>query len=277
MMRPFIIPVVLLMLSPYRTIAALPSSPLEPVYHALFTQRNDLAWQHLIGSWSKLNSLALHTAWRQALDAVISGQCGNDLPITSPAWVDHPSLEIIQRDIPLNRIYRVQLSGNSPRRNLQFSLSMPNGKVILEGTEADYDASGQFRLASQDQERALPAGSYVLTIRSGGDLWQQALALQGWGNLDWIQRKGDKVYIQPPVIPSACPNAWLEQALLSRNKNYEQIAWLKSTILQPQPWSDHGGTVDLWGRISVIRIEARGGLTLRLEHRLAGPLLTLQK
>src|SRR5476649_153318 len=168
--------------------AALPVTPLEPVYHALFSQRTDQAWQQLINLWPQMTSTTQRTAWRQALDAVVSGQCGNDLPVTAPAWLDHPTLALVQRDIPLNRIYRVQLSGNSPRHDFQVSLTLPNGKDVMKAAETEYDPDGQFSLNSQDLGEALPAGVYHLTVRSGNDVWQQSLALQGSGGLDWIQR-----------------------------------------------------------------------------------------
>lgn len=87
--------------------AALPATPFEPVYHALFSQHNDLAWQQLIILWPQLSSTTQRTMWWQALEGVISAQCGNDLPIAVPKWLVHPLLTLIQRDTPLNLIYRV--------------------------------------------------------------------------------------------------------------------------------------------------------------------------
>ncbi len=255
--------------------ATLPSTPLEPVYHALFSQRNDLAWQQLLNLWPQLTSSTQRTAWQQALDAVISGQCGNDLPVTAPAWLDHPTLVLVQRDIPLNRIYRVQLSGNSPRHDFQVSLTLPNGKDVMKAAETEYDPDGQFSLNSQDLGEALPAGVYHLTVRSGNDVWQQSLALQGSGGLDWIQRQGQKIHLQPPVTARACPSPWLEQTLLRRS-DYKQVWWHKSDTLQRLAWPPRDDAAELWANVSVIRVEARGGLTLRMEHRLAGPMLTLQ-
>ena len=101
---------------------------------------------------------------------------------------------------------------------------------------------------------------------------------QGWrrsGGLNWLQRQGQKIILQPARVPAACPPVWLEQTLLRRS-DFQQIWWQRSDNLQPKPWPQRADADAIWANMSVIRVEARGGLTLRLEHRLAGPLLTLQ-
>lgn len=257
--------------------SALPVTPLEPVYHALFSQRNDQAWQQLMNLWPQMTSNVQRTAWRQALDAVISVQCGNDLPVAVPAWLDQPTLALVQRDIPLNRIYRVQLSGKSPRRDLHVSLTLPDGEEVLKDIAAEYDDDdGTFRLESEERGLPLPAGVYRLTVRSGSDVWQQALALQGSGALNWVQRQGAQIHLQRPTTAVACPSPWLEQSLLRRS-DYQQVWWQRDDNLRLQPWPLRADAEALWANMSMIRVEARGGLTLRLEHRLAGPLLTLQQ
>jgi len=265
----------LLLISVSGRAVILPSTPLEPVYNALFSQQNSLAWQQLINLWPQMTSATQRGAWQQALEAVISGQCGNDLPVPVPGWLDHPTLVLVQRDIPLNRIYRVQLSGNSPRHDVQVSLTLPDGKEIMNGAETEYGTDGQFRLESQDIGEALPAGVYHLTVRSGNDVWQQPLALQGSGGLNWIRRQGQQIHLQPPVTAPACPAPWLEQTLLKRS-DYTQVWWQKNDHLHLQPWPPRNDAAELWANVSVVRVEARSRLTLRIEHRLAGPLLTLQ-
>lgn len=275
-MKPKILTALLLtlaMISPAKS--ALPATPLEPVYHALFSQQDGQAWQQLINLWPQMSSAAQRDAWRQALDAVVSRQCGNDLPIAAPAWLDHPTLVLIQRDIPLNRIYRVQFSGKGLRRDLHISLTLPNGEELMNEANAEYDPDQQFRLDSQERGEPFPAGIYHLTVRSGGDVWQQTLALQGSGGLNWLQRQGQKIILQPPTVPAACPPVWLEQTLLRRS-DFQQIWWQRSDNLQLKPWPQRADADAIWANMSVIRVEARGGLTLRLEYRLAGPLLTLQ-
>jgi Protein of unknown function (DUF2861) len=275
MMRPRLLSGLLWMALGGQTSAALPVTPLEPVYHALFSQQNALAWQQLINAWPELNSTTQRLAWQQALNAVISSQCGNDLPIGTPVWLDRPTLVITQRDTPLNRIYRIQLLGGSPHRNLQISLTTPDGKDLMQGATAEYYAQGQFQLESQELSEPLPMGVYRLTLRAGSDVWQQSLALQGVRSLNWIQRQGHNISLQPPDMPRACPAPWLEQALL-KGSDYQQIWSQKSDKLQIQPWPPRNDVAELWGIAAVDREEARGGLTLRFEHRLAGPLLTLQ-
>ncbi|MDX6022235.1 DUF2861 family protein [Scandinavium sp. V105_16] len=275
MRRSLLLPGLVWMMLVNQTAAALPVTPLEPVYHALFSQQTALAWQQLIAVWPQLNSNAQRRAWQEALNAVISAQCGNDIPVKTPAWLDSPTLVLIQRDIPLNRIYRIQLVGGSPARNLQISLIAPNGKDLMLGATAEYYAHDQFQLESQELGEPMPMGVYQLTLRAGSEVWQQSLALQGNRNLNWIQRQGHSVTLLPPETPSACPAPWLEQAML-KGSDYQQIWSLKSDQLQMQPWPRREDASELWGIAAVDREEARGGLTLRLEHRLAGPLLTLQ-
>lgn len=275
MMRSFILSGMLLMALSGQTSAALPATSLEPVYHALFNQQNALAWQQLINVWPALSGSTQRASWQQALNAVISSQCGNDLPVGSPAWLDRPTLVIMQRDIPLNRIYRIQLQGGTPHRNLQISLTSPDGKDLMHGATAEYYDKGQFQLESQDLGEPLPMGVYQLTLRAGSDVWQQSLALQAVRNLNWIQRQGHNIRLQSPDIPRACPAPWLEQALL-KGSDYQQIWSQKSEKIQMQPWPSRNDATELWGIAAVDREEARGGLTLRFEHRLAGPLLTLQ-
>jgi len=255
--------------------AALPVTPLEPVYHALFSQRTDQAWQLLINLWPQMTSTTQRTAWRQALEAVVSGQCGNDLPVTAPAWLDHPTLALVQRDIPLNRIYRVQFSGKSARHDVQVSLTLPDGEEALQGIAAEYEDDGQFRFESQERGLPLPAGVYRLTVRSGNNVWRQTLALQGSGEVNWVQRQGQEIHLQRPSAPVACPAPWLEQSLLRRGE-YQQVWWQRDDNLHLQPWPARTDAEALWANVSVVRAEARGGLTLRIEHRLAGPLLRLQ-
>lgn len=36
--------------------SALPATPLEPVYHALFSQQDGQAWQQLINLWPQMSS-----------------------------------------------------------------------------------------------------------------------------------------------------------------------------------------------------------------------------
>lgn len=274
-MRPFLTFIVGLLLPTGIAAVTLPATPLTPLYHALLTKRSDLAWQQLLISWPQISSAAQRDAWLQALDALITVQCGNDLPVAIPDWLDHPSLSLIQRDMPLNRIYRVQLSGNSPSRQLRVVLSSPDGRDLMAGAEQEYNGSDGFSIQSQDLNKPLAAGIYLLTVRSGSEMWQQPLALQGSNHLNWIQLQQGKIKLHPPTVAAACPAPWLEQALLRRD-SFAQVAWHRSDDLQLHNWPPRDDAENLWGTASVIRVEARGGVTLRFEHRMAGPLLTLK-
>lgn len=109
------------------------------------------------------------------------------------------------------------MSGNSTSRDLHVSLLLPNGEEILTDAATEDDTDGQFKLESKELGSPLPAGVYHLKVRSGTDVWQQSLALQGSGRLNWIQRQGQKIRLLQPLVPVSCPLPWLEQSLLQRS------------------------------------------------------------
>lgn len=251
--------------------AALPLTPLQPVYHALFREQAGKAWQELINLWPGLNSDAQRQAWQAALAALVSRQCGNDLPVAVPSWLDSPILDLVQRDIPLNRIYRVQLSGKTKRRDVRVTLDLPGGERLLDQVKPSYEAGDTFLLESTERGEPLPSGVYRLTFTSGAETWQQPLALQGNAALQWIRHEGQETKIRFPAYPAGCPAPWIEQSLLQRP---DFVTVWRRRVARPDKlsWPDRADAERLWTNISVIRAEARGGLTVRLVHRLGGPL-----
>jgi hypothetical protein len=252
--------------------AALPVTPLEPVYHALFRGEAPAAWQQLINLWPRLNSDAQRHAWQVALTALISRQCGNDLPVAVPAWLDSPTLDLIQRDIPLNRIYRIQLSGKTNRRDLRVTLDLPSGEKLLAEVAPSYQDDGEFMVESKELGEPLPPGVYQLTFTSGGETWRQSLALQGSAALNWIRREGQEIKIQLPAHPAVCPVPWVEQSLL-RRPDFVMLWWQRVARPEHLRWPQRADAESLWTNVSVIRAEARGGLMVRVEHWLGGQLV----
>lgn len=252
--------------------AELPDTLLEPVYHALLDGNAPVAWQQLVARWPRLSSEAQREAWKASLNALVSRQCGNDIPVAVPAWLDGPILELVQREIPLNRIYRVQLSGKSSRRDLRVSLLLPDGEALLTEALANYQTDNEFRLESKELGEPLPPGVYQLSISSGGTTWRQPLALQGSSALNWIGREGGVVKLRLPEHAAACPAPWVEQMLL-RRPDFNMVWWQRAGNPQRLKWPQRSDAANLWSDISVIRAEARGGLTVRMVHRLGGPLL----
>lgn len=261
-------------LFPLNLQAALPETPLEPVYHQLFNQRGDLAYGQLTEVWPRLNSQAQRQAWEEALNAVVSHQCGKDLPSAVPAWLDDITLTLMQRDMPLSRIYRITLSGNSPRHDLRVSLLLPEGKEALSSMRVEYEPEGEFRVESEEFNQPLNEGVYLLTVSSGGQQWRQSLALQGINGLSQAQLQGHKIILHTPRVAASCPQPWLEQSLLKRD-DYSQVWWQRSDKMALVTWPAEQ-VENLWATVAVVSAENRGSVTVRTEHRLAGPLATLQ-
>ncbi|WP_205905371.1 DUF2861 family protein [Collimonas pratensis] len=254
--------------------AELPDTLLEPAYHTLFSGNAAATWQQLIAVWPRLGSDAQRTAWQTALNALVSRQCGNDIPLAVPAWLDSPKLELIQRDIPLNRIYRISLNGKTSRRDLRVSLQMPNGEKLWSEAQASYEAGNEFNLESREMGEPIPAGVYQLTFRSGGETWSQPIALQGSAALNWIGRENGQIKVRLPQHAIACPQPWVEQMLLHRH-DYSMVWWHRAEKPDRLQWPERNDAASLWTDVSVNRAEARGGLTIRLIHRLGGPLLEI--
>lgn len=254
--------------------ATLPQTPLEPVYHQLFNQRSDLANNQLIDVWPWLNSDTQRQAWKEALNAVVSRQCGKDLSTAVPEWLDDLTLTLMQRDMPLNRIYRITLSGKSPRHDINVVLMLPDGKKAFAAMLVQYEAEGEFRVESEEFTQSLSEGVYVLTVSSGGQHWQQPLALQGVGGLTQIQLHDRAIKLNTPQVAPACPKPWLEQTLLNRS-DYNQIWWAKSDQLTLVPWPSKS-VESVWATVAVVSAENRGSVAIRTEHRLADPLATMK-
>ncbi|WP_083338854.1 DUF2861 family protein [Chromobacterium sphagni] len=247
----------------------LPATPLEPAYHALFSGDRAGAWRQLDALGAGLSSAAQRQAWLQLQRELVSGQCGRDMPLAPPPWLEELELDLIQRDIPLSRIYSVRLSGASSRRDLQWSLRLPDGRVLLAGNAARYQGR-RFELDSDEQAAALPPGVYRLTVQSGGQAWRQDLSLSGAAALDWLRRDGRRLEPRPPAQPSACPRPWLEQALLSQ-PDFELKWWRRRELGQPLSWPAGKGGQPLWASVSLLRAEFRGAVAVRQVHRLAAP------
>ena len=263
-----------LMISSVTAGATLPQTPLEPFYHQLFNERSDLANSQLIHVWPQLNSDAQRTAWKDALYALVSKQCGKDLPPAAPEWLDDTTLTLMQRDMPLNRIYRITLSGKSLRHDLKVSLVLPDGKEVLSTAPIQHEPENEYRVESQEFNQPLSEGVYLLTVSSGGQQWQQPLALQGIAGLSRIQLHDREMTLNAPQVASSCPEPWLEQTLLNRT-DYSQIWWARSDKLSLVPWPSKLPD-SVWATVAVVSAENRGSVAVRIEHRLAGPLVMLQ-
>jgi hypothetical protein len=83
--------------------------PLLTAKSALLQGDSRNSWPALVAAWPALGSEAQRRAWQGMLSALNEVHCGRDFPLTLPAEVHELALELIQRDAPLLRDYRVQL------------------------------------------------------------------------------------------------------------------------------------------------------------------------
>ena len=104
----------LLALSAGCVMATERADPLQPATLALLQGDNRHAWQSLQQAWPALTSDAERRSWQGMLAALSAQHCGKDFPLTLPDGVSELRLELIQRDAPLLRDYRVQLTGEGP-------------------------------------------------------------------------------------------------------------------------------------------------------------------
>ena len=100
------------------------TDPLQPATLALLQGDNRHAWQSLQQAWPALNSDAERRSWQGMLAALSAQHCGKDFPLTLPDGVSELRLELIQRDAPLLRDYRVQLTGEGPSPPLNLSIPL---------------------------------------------------------------------------------------------------------------------------------------------------------
>ena len=190
--------------------------PLQPATLALLQGDNRHAWQSLQQAWPGLNSDAERRSWQGMLAALSAQHCGKDFPLTLPDGVSELRLELIQRDAPLLRDYRVQLTGEGPITAAE--LIDPAGRDRLAGTQWEAEENSGVRVVGADLPTPLPAGLYLLRLAVAGKHWQVALPLPAVQDLDWLSRSPQAV-ANPPANPASCTPLWLEQTVLARGQH----------------------------------------------------------
>ncbi|MCX0431751.1 DUF2861 family protein [Aeromonas veronii] len=242
------------------------ADPLQPATLALLQGDNRHAWQSLQQAWPALNSDAERRSW-QGMLAVLSAQhCGKDFPLTLPDGVSELRLELIQRDAPLLRDYRVQLTGEGSITAAELIDSA--GRNRLEGAQWEAEENKGVRVVGADLPTPLPAGLYQLRLAVAGKEWQMALPLPAVQDLDWLSRSPQRV-ANPPANPASCTPLWLEQTVLTRPQ-YSLLWWnrlpLDGKVGCP------AATPDSWRTLSLVQTSQRGQLVLQLSHSQAGPV-----
>ncbi|WED77573.1 DUF2861 family protein [Aeromonas allosaccharophila] len=240
--------------------------PLQPATLALLQGDNRHAWQSLQQAWPALNSDAERRNW-QGMLAVLSAQhCGKDFPLTLPDGVSELRLELIQRDAPLLRDYRVQLTGEGAITAAE--LIDPAGRNRLAGAQWEAEENKGVRVVGADLPTPLPAGLYQLRLAVAGKDWQVTLPLPAVQDLDWLSRSPLAV-ANLPANPASCTPLWLEQTVLARPQ-YSLLWWNRLPLDGKVGWP--AATPDSWRTLSLVQTSQRGQLVLQLSHSQAGPV-----
>ncbi|MCF5861385.1 DUF2861 family protein [Aeromonas veronii] len=242
------------------------ADPLQPATLALLQGDNRHAWQSLQQAWPALNSDAERRSWQGMLAALSAQHCGKDFPLTLPDGVSELRLELIQRDAPLLRDYRVQLTGEGPITTAELIDSA--GRDRLAGAQWEAEENSGVRVVGSDLPTPLPAGLYQLRLTVAGLRWQVALPLPAVQDLDWLSRSPQAV-ANPPANPALCTPLWLDQAVLARPQ-YSLLWWHRIAPDEPVNWP--AATPDSWRTLSLVQTSQRGQLVLQLSHSQAGPV-----
>ncbi len=242
------------------------ADPLQPATLALLQGDNRHAWQSLQQAWPALTSDAERRSWQGMLAALSAQHCGKDFLLTQPDGVSELRLELIQRDAPLLRDYRVQLTGEGPITAAE--LIDPAGRDRLAGAQWEAEENSGVRVVGADLPTPLPAGLYQLRLVVAGKEWQVALPLPAVQDLDWLSRSPQAV-ANLPVNPAACTPLWLDQAVLARPQ-YSLLWWHRIAPDEPVNWP--AATPDSWRTLSLVQTSQRGQLVLQLSHSQAGPV-----
>ena len=242
------------------------ADPLQPATLALLQGDNRHAWQALQQAWPALNSDAERRSWQWMLAALSAQHCGKDFPLTLPDGVSELRLELIQRDAPLLRDYRVQLTGEGPITAAE--LIDPAGRDRLAGAQWEAEENKGVRVVGADLPTPLPAGLYQLRLAVAGKEWQVALPLPAVQDLDWLSRSPQAV-ANPPANPASCTPLWLDQAVLARPQ-YSLLWWNRLPLDGKVGWP--AATPDSWRTLSLVQTSQRGQLVLQLSHSQAGPV-----
>ncbi|HHQ4763176.1 DUF2861 family protein [Aeromonas veronii] len=242
------------------------ADPLQPPTLALLQGDNRHAWQSLQQAWPALNSDAERRSWQGMLTALSAQHCGKDFPLTLPDGVSELRLELIQRDAPLLRDYRVQLTGEGAITAAE--LVDPAGRDRLAGAQWEAEENKGVRVVGADLPTPLPAGLYQLRLKVAGKEWQVALPLPAVQDLDWLSRSPQAV-ANPPANPASCTPLWLEQTVLARPQ-YSLLWWNRLPLDGKVGWP--ATTPDSWRTLSLVQTSQRGQLVLQLSHSQAGPV-----
>ncbi|WP_043822731.1 DUF2861 family protein [Aeromonas veronii] len=242
------------------------SDPLQPATLALLQGDNRHAWQSLQQAWPALNSDAERRSWQGMLAALSTQHCGKDFPLTLPDGVSELRLELIQRDAPLLRDYRVQLTGEGPITAAELIDSA--GRNRLAGAQWEAEGSKGVRVVGADLPTPLPAGLYQLRLAVAGKEWQVVLPLPAVQDLDWLSRSPQRV-ANPPANPASCTPLWLEQTVLARPQ-YSLLWWNRLPLDGKVGWP--AATPDSWRTLSLVQTSQLGQLVLQLSHSQAGPV-----
>lgn len=239
--------------------------PLFTAKSALLQGDSRNSWPALVAAWPALGSEAQRRAWQGMLAALNEAHCGRDFPLTLPPDVQELTLELIQRDAPLLRDYRVQLIVRGAVTAAE--LRDPQGRDRLAGAQWEAEAEQRTRVIGADQAAPLSPGVYQFRLVVAGKPWQVTLPLVGAQSLDWLSR-APLGLANPPAQSAACNRLSLDQAILTR-PGFSLEWWHRQGLNDKVTWPT--ASPNAWRTLSLVRTEQRGPLVLKVSHSQAGP------
>lgn len=249
-----------------RVTAAEGDESLQPPTLSLLLGDNLHAWKSLLQAWPELGSHAERRAW-QGMQAVLNKlHCGKDFPLTLPDEVSKLTLQLIQRDAPLVRNYRVILEGEGPITAAELIDS--SGYNWLEGAQWELEGKSGVRVVGSTVQAALPAGLYELRLEVAAKSWRATVPLPALQDLEWLSRSPLKV-AKTPDHPASCDPLWLEQTVLSPS-DYSLLWWHRLPLEGELNWP--ASLLYGWQTLTLVQSDQRGELTLQRRHTQAGPI-----
>ncbi|MBU2712985.1 DUF2861 family protein [Zooshikella harenae] len=242
-------------------------TPLTKAHESILQGDMPSFWQTMHDVWNS-ETLDQSESWFNLLSVMYQRQCGRDLPIRLPLWLESLDIAIIQRDEPLRRYYRWEIEGYT-KKYIRY--------IEIKGTNADLKLDNQVRQQkrsfygeSEEQVKSIYGGVYQITVATAQEHWQGSILLAPLHNIQWINWQGNNWQITEDVnnnkVSLICPPQEIK-AVIMKPISYE-LVWhqrIKAQEsyslpkLQPGPY---------WYSVSFINHRFQGDIHIELQHRI---------